>query len=135
MEKETASLVLRSYDINPVAVPVGVDNNYGTITANTQVLIFKSVNLKVILGDLYDKYDRFNLSLTSVMVRSTGIAITDGICAITLRGLTFTNQTYNTRLGLTNEAYVGMNSYNTAAAIGNAQPVSSGIITIYKITL
>jgi hypothetical protein len=43
-------------------------NTFGTSNALNTELRFSSISLKNILGDLYDKYDSFNISLTSVTV-------------------------------------------------------------------
>ena len=34
-------------------------------SANNTVEVWNNINLRVLLGDLYDKYDRFKLSLIS----------------------------------------------------------------------
>jgi hypothetical protein len=137
---ECASLVLRTFDIvNNANIPISVlgnevDNTFGFITANSQVITWKNVNMSAVMGDLYDKYDRFNLILSSVNVTNTGSIAASGNCTISLRGLYFCNQTYNTRSkGNTNEAFVGSQSYILpSASAGQTSSVSAGTVTFRK---
>lgn len=140
MNIETSALTLRTFDINSAAnnsvttVNVPIDNNVGTITANGQVMIWKNVNLRMLLGDMYEKYDKFNIVLTSLMVRAINPTVggTEGYCSIHLSGLNFSNQTYSCLTnGLTNETIVGVANYN-AVNTSVISPLLAGIITFRK---
>jgi len=135
--KETASLCLRTYDIplTPIQTPVDTDTIYGILSNNNQLTTWRNVNMKSVLGDLYYKYEKFNLTLTSVMVRHiVATPIVDAICNIYLSGLQFSNQGYSTRTGMTNQAIVGVNSFNASGVAGTATPISSVVITFYRPT-
>ena len=68
-----------------------------------------SVNMRTILGDMYDKYDTFNLSLCSISTTSAptdcvygGVSQGnyDGLYVLmNMSGLSFKNQTYNVKTG------------------------------------
>jgi len=114
MPNETASLVLKSGDLTYGSTTnIGTANQYGT------VLTWNNINLRVLLGNLYDKYSRFNLSLNTF---TTGPLIgvvpdADTGTYITLSGLPFVNNTYG----------VKTNSLNTEAILGSVlwKPQSS----------
>ena len=71
MEQEIACLILNTFDINPSNTPahyynITIDNQYGTITNNKCNLTWKNINMRQILGTMYDKYETFNLCLYQV---------------------------------------------------------------------
>lgn len=113
--KQVAQLVLRTTDIyetsylnnlpvNPATEPYN-NTGYGNIY-RTQYT-FKSLNLKSLLGDLYEKYDTFNFQLVQISHTLTfdGNAITpltDQLINVFISGLNFSN-TYNSKNGNTYE--------------------------------
>ena len=82
-----------------------------------------NINLRTLLGDLYDKYDTFNLCLTSIScakatepVGGTYLAnnIDNAHLTIYISGLPFINQTYSvTNKCNTREAPIGVFTYPT----------------------
>ena len=58
---ETASLLLKSSELT-----FGSTTNIGTADTNGTTLTWNNINLRVLLGDLYDKFDRFNLNLNTI---------------------------------------------------------------------
>ena len=71
MESEKACLILNTLDINSSATALDyynktIDNQYGTITNNRCNLTWKSINMRQVLGEMYDKYETFNLYLYQV---------------------------------------------------------------------
>ncbi len=60
---------------------------------------WNNINLKTVLGPMYDKYDLFNIYLTNIMTINTsnnyGVSIYDLSVSIFMGGLSFVNQTYN----------------------------------------
>ena len=89
---ENASLVLNTYDATPSA-----EN-----TINT----WKNINFRSLLGSMYDKYETFNLCLSTVITDPTAIEIGNGADGVKTRtnliymsGLPFTNQCYSTSTG------------------------------------
>jgi hypothetical protein len=58
-----------------------------------------NINLRTVLGPMYDKYDLFNIYLTNIMTVNTtnnyGSSVWDLSVSIFMSGLPFVNQTYN----------------------------------------
>ena len=83
----------------------GYDYNceYGIINKYLTSMTYYNIDLRTILGDMYDKYDKFNLVLKSF---STSYAngfiskdLDDRGVAFKISGLPFINQTYNAKTG------------------------------------
>jgi len=96
---KNATLVLRTSDLtvpNSVnTVVVGVD---GEISFTRTQMTWNDVNLRLLLGDMYDSYDLFNLNIIqicSTMSISFGITPHDRSITLLIDGLPFINQTYN----------------------------------------
>ena len=120
--RENAGLVLRTIDIQMFgggaynASLLNIDNEIGTIQSNGQYLVFKNINMRQVLGTLYDKYDMFNVCLrTYLSSPNTGSAINNVACSIWLSGLNWVNQTYSVRT----------KTFNTEACIGGCNFISS----------
>ena len=83
---QNATLVLNSYE--------------GCIaTVNNSNLLWNNINLRTVLGDMYDKYDLFNLQLNSISQSAPAATIgaADNLRSMNLNisGLPFVNQTYS----------------------------------------
>jgi hypothetical protein len=110
MNLENAQLVLRSNSI------VGTDNirNY--------LVTWRSVNLRQVLGNMYDKYKLFKICLTSfgnVNTALTGSINSDRILQIVMSGLHFRKCGYNS------------GSFNpTSVNVGNCSVVANNFTTI-----
>ena len=87
-----ATLILRTSDISATPSTIGVSN------ANKSQLNWININLRTLLGDLYDKYDTFNLRLTGVNGNALtyGTAAIDRLHVVNISGLPWINCTYNT---------------------------------------
>ena len=55
-----ATLILKTSDISSTPSTIGSSNT------NKSQLYWNNINLRTLLGDLYDKYDTFNLCLNSI---------------------------------------------------------------------
>jgi hypothetical protein len=92
--EESASLVLRSSDL-----PNGT-NNIGSSDQYYTNMTWSNINLRTLLGNMYDKYDRFALVpvayLSTVGDGTFGTANDDRIVTINIAGLPFTNNNYST---------------------------------------
>jgi hypothetical protein len=89
----TASLVLKTSDL-PAS---SINEDYSSMT-------WKNVNLRTLLGDMYDDYDIFNLCLISISSTLPTNPITLGLdknlqLCVQISGLPFINQTYNAVTG------------------------------------
>jgi hypothetical protein len=89
MNIEHASLVLK-----PNLLTINTTNGYGTCNAGFSVYTYTNINLRVVLGNLYDKYDKFNLVLKNVMTEAVltwGTAAQDQAVMINLSGFNLIN--------------------------------------------
>ena len=88
MNTRNACLVLRTSNLG---------GNVGTIDAVRQNMTWYNINLRTVLGDLYDMYDYFNLSLYYIATDTSCTLSTtsDRPANIKISGLPFTNQTYD----------------------------------------
>jgi hypothetical protein len=96
---QIASLVLRSSDLPAV----GTYNQSGGSDARRLTQTWNNINLRTLLGDMYDKYDLFNICLNTITTASaaaaTGQTNDDRNVIIKLSGLPFINQTYSVLQG------------------------------------
>ena len=135
--KLVGSLILRTIDIEPTRVrPVpanqSLSNDYGICDANGCYVLWKNVNIRTCLGELYNKYDKYNLKMTSFQVRlnaNTGGG-TDEQFVLYISGLPFSN--YNTSLGPNNGAALGCVNFNTANSVGTTTSFTSGLVSFDK---
>jgi hypothetical protein len=95
---QIASLVLRSSDLTP-----GASNQYGSSDTYQLIQTWNNINLRTLLGDMYDKYDLFNICLntitTSAPTGAYGNTFDDRNVILKLSGLPFINQTYSVKQG------------------------------------
>jgi hypothetical protein len=116
---QTASLVLKSSDLT-----FGSSTPVGTADANGVTLTWNNINLRVLLGDIYDMYDRFNLNLNTIatsIAGAIGTSADDRACYITIAGLPWINNTYNQK----------SNSNSNATVIASCVFISGGQTTQY----
>ena len=102
--QEKALLVLKTSDLT-----FGQTNSVGTANATGTQCTWNNINLRVLLGNLYDKYSRFNLCLNTFTTGPCGV-LTDAETGtyITLSGLPFVNNTYGVKNNsLNSEAFIG----------------------------
>ena len=138
------SLILRTIDINPTQnTPTSVvatvptpfeDINYGLCTANGGVITWYNVNIRTCLGELYKKYDRFNLKMTAAQIRhNTLAAATDAQFIVYISGLPFSSGScYNTRLGPTSQSCIGAVDFTTSTTSGRTTSLLSGLVSFEK---
>ena len=104
MSQETASLVLKSSDLTlNASTAIGTSDQFGT------TLTWNNINLRTLLGDMYDKFDRFNLCLNTVASSIAGAyagALEQRCNYITVSGLPWTNNTYFQSTGSNSNAAV-----------------------------
>ena len=129
-DKHHAQLVLRGYDLTTNENNIGVAN-----TGNTNYT-WKNINLRTVLGPMYDKYDVFNLTLKYIASSQTPTALgaDSSNVIINISGLPFLNQTYlQSRNCNTNTAVLGTYSYPaTANLTSNTCFYSSNYLTFGK---
>ena len=104
MNLESSTLVLRSINAN---INVGGFNNDMT---------FQNINLKSLLGAMYNKYKRFKLILTAFATAPASVNSTNGIVNIYMEGLNWYQSSYDT----------SVNANRTRALVGTAEYVTTG---------
>lgn len=98
--REVAKLTLRTFDILQNNTLSDTDNNIGTISTNGQLLTFKNINFRAVLGSMFDKYNKFNLKLSAFSHRPPTVNLAGNHnCSIFMSGLPFINCTYNHSTG------------------------------------
>jgi hypothetical protein len=100
---QSVNLVLKTTQISSDNTPANyynttVNSQYGSISQCRSSITWKNINMKTLLGDMFDQYDRFNINLNFVAGAATGLtaeAIADNrLFQIKLTGLPFTSS-YN----------------------------------------
>jgi hypothetical protein len=126
---ESAILVLRTSDLTLGGANVrGIKDSY-----NVSPFTWKNINLRTLLGTMYDKYDLFNLNL--LQVSNGGMALTgnqyhlsadpnNNTVVMQISGLPFINNTYNTTTQH-NTNTTTLTNY----AFGNLTTISGSTIT------
>lgn len=145
MEQETSTLILNTFDINPSQTVADyynqtIDNQYGTIANNRCNITWKNINMRQLLGEMYDKYETFNMYLYQV-VQSSGFSGTAPVSAqnalvdIRIKGLQFLNQTYNP-VSRNNTTSAFLTSYvlniNGSASTGSVTPMFNPTILTFS---
>jgi hypothetical protein len=57
-------------------LPLGTTNQYGTTNANRTIATFTNINMRQILGSLWDKYTKFNLICNVIAMANTSTTFT-----------------------------------------------------------
>ena len=145
MESETACLILNTYDISTSILAtdyynITIDNQYGRISNNRCNLTWKNVDMRMVLGVMYDKYETFNMYLYQISQGGGfGAAPTTAIYSLVdvkIRGLQFLNNGYNVR-SRNNTSSAFLTSYvlniGASTAAGTVTPMfNPTIITFGK---
>ena len=111
---ETSKLVLRTITIQTFnngefnLTIANVDNECGTIQSRGQYVLWKQINIKALLGEMWNKYNMFNLVLRTA-VKNPGTNVNTFFAhTLWMTGLNFVNRNYSiVTKGLTNETCVG----------------------------
>lgn len=111
---ESVNFVLKSTSINNDNTPavyynVTYRNNIGTVAQNRSSITWNNINLRNLLGEMYDRYEKFNLSLIFIAGSKTGTTAETGAdnrtFYVRMRGLNF-NSTYDQATGNNNNLVV-----------------------------
>lgn len=92
--RENTNLYLNTQLIDVDYTKANVENEKGGWINNRQVFWF-NINFKTLLGDLYDKYDTFNMSLIFSHIFAPANNNFTGNCYFNVAGLDFVNNGYN----------------------------------------
>jgi hypothetical protein len=84
---------LANFTLTTQILSAGATNEYGTMNSTFTNFTFTNVNMRRIIGTLWDKYDKFNLVCANVGIGSTATAMssTQRFMFFQIRGLQFIN--------------------------------------------
>jgi len=123
MSERNASLVLKTSDLTQNSSYLygnAFSSQHGSMNSKSSSITWNNINLRVLLGDMYDKYDVFNICLNTISTSQANTidAYPDSRNVnIKISGLPFINQTYNVK--------TGSNSNSTTIATFNFVPSNS----------
>ncbi len=99
-----------------------LSNKFGIADAKNISCTWNNINIRTLLGPMYDKYDTFVLSLESIMQSESaddvGVSNDDALVLVQMSGLPFINTTFNIQTGFNNYStiltpiHVGSNTIN-----------------------
>jgi hypothetical protein len=123
---QCARLHLRTFDIQTynggvynISLQNNVNNEFGNIQSRGQWIQWRNVNIRHLMGDLWDKYSMFNLCLKTI-VRSNRAALVGMSCSIWMTGLNWVNQSYSvTTKSFTREACIGAENFILSVTDGD----------------
>lgn len=96
MDIRNACLVLKTSDLTP-----DTTNQIGSCDVARQNMTWYNINLRSVLGDMYDDFDYFNLSVyfisTDTSCTIPANSYSDKAICMKIGGLPFSNQTYNVK--------------------------------------
>ena len=131
MNQQSSTLILQTADLT-----VGQTSSVGTCDANNTNWTWTNLNLRTLLGDLYDKYDRFALvpirCHTGNVGAATGFGATeyDRVVSLNISGLPFTNNAYDTALK-TNSNHITFGSLHINNTANTNSSVNGGAILTF----
>ena len=144
MEQETTTLILNTFDISTSTTTgdfydVTVDNQYGTIANNRCNLTWKNINVRRVLGEMYDKYETFNMYLYQINQSAAFSSLPPStnnqlLVDVRIKGLQFLNNTYNVKsCNKTNLAYLTSYVLNNTASdgLGTITPLYNPIVLTF----
>ncbi|RZK10586.1 MAG: hypothetical protein EOO46_10230, partial [Flavobacterium sp.] len=117
-----------------------VDNLRGSFSTNGQVLTFKQLDFRLILGNLYDQYNEFNMRVASIHYstgsQAGGQAQPDfwGVWLLRFTGAQLLNQSYNHLLGVCTDQtplVAGNMAHTTPSSTSGILP-SANIVSFRK---
>ena len=108
---QKASLVLKSHSL-----PMNGSNAFGSTNEFKTRMTWNNINFRLLLGDMYDKFDNFNIQLVieyltyskfgsdddrilnnGVYINEAGVDHSDRIVSIYMSGMNFLNSTYDSK--------------------------------------
>jgi len=139
--KETASLVLKTSDITTdditaVTLAAVINNSVGSIDISGQLIKWKNINPKMLLGDMYEKYDKFNLkNLACYSSRKVGSSLVDSDITFYISGLPWSNQSYSLKTNsIIQKAVLSTMYLPNATTFGSDSIINNNTLTFYKPT-
>jgi len=129
-QKRSVRLVLKTSDLTANSTTnIGYCDQYRTS------FTWFNINLRMLLGDMYNQYDYFNISLLSISCSQASAAVGQGgvedkTCYVEMTGLPFINQTYNQPTRNNGSSAVVTIYQIPATAICNTQPYNNSTVNV-----
>ena len=134
MNTECATFHLNTTDIS---TSTDIYTQYGSINAYRNDITWNNVSLRTILGDMYNKYDKFNIKLSAILYSQSALipssSSVDLNLQINIGGLNFSNCTYNVKND-TNLVTCSIGSFQLTTAARTIYFNDDNLITIEKPT-
>lgn len=107
----------------------GSSNDYGTANSTMTEMLFTNINMRVVMGDLYDSYNLYNIALTTVITPLSdlvaGTTDSDRKLLVYMSGFGWRNNTYNfANRNNTNSSAIGVIKFP------GTQPGTTGVSNI-----
>jgi hypothetical protein len=110
---------LANFTLTTQILSAGATNEYGTMNSTFTTFNFTNVNMRRIIGTMWDKYDKFNLVCSNVGIGSTATTITGNqrFMFFQIQGLQFINSLSTTASSTFSQsvAYTPIFRYTTAS--------------------
>jgi hypothetical protein len=133
---QKATLVLKTHPL-----PLNGSNSRGSTDEYRRRMTWNNINLRLLLGDMYDKFDNFNLQLVNiasdddrtlnggVYINPAGEDHSDRIVTICLSGMNLLNNTYDSETN-----HIGTNAVLTTYEFYKdfSKEVTNSIVTFTK---
>ena len=107
-------------------------NNYGYCNDNMSAFRFDNINLRLLLGDLYDKYSTFNIQLNTIFNATGQSTPLLNFLTVRFRGLKFINDGYNW-MPNTPSVSLGIVNLNSGYSNGGLNFVPVNVNNTFKI--
>ena len=145
MNIKKANLVLKTSDLlsvsnknvpDNVSAPTTYSSQYGSFNKSLSSFTWNNIDLRALLGDMYDTYDEFNLCLNQISTSaiSPGDSLVDNrFCYINMAGLQWVNQTYNFKNGNNGTmATIGTFTFTASGSSTRSQFFNDSYLTFRK---
>ena len=128
---------LANFTLTTQILSAGATNEYGTMNSTFTTFNFTNVNMRRIIGTMWDKYDKFNLVCSNVGIGSTATTITGNqrFMFFQIQGLQFINSLSTTTSSTFSQsvAYTPIFRYATAStADSDSFAVPESLISFRK---
>lgn len=122
-----ASLVLKTSDF-----AVNTLNSFGFCDSVKARITWNNINLRSLLGDMYDAYDSFNLCLNTIATTKAGVIdASNQDLYVRISGLPWSNQCYNVKNGSNGSSTI-LGAFNYLSGASQVQYYYSNSIATFS---
>jgi hypothetical protein len=124
-----ASLILKGSDLT-----ANVNNKFGFTDTLRTTMTWNNIDLRTLLGDMYNQYDYFNLSLNTIASGLAGTVSTDKNMLnlhVRMSGLPWSNCSYNVKSGSNNQ-YANIGVFTVIPSATQTTQYNNNVLTFGK---